>query len=117
MITIIFSILCVVYVVSEFATIAVYKYPIRTDNDVIESIEKYRVDGCSLNPYDKNIIYVGKNREIPYIAKIPFSLLFTYHINGLGTIPFWYKSHRVIKSIHNELLKEKTNRKDLGLDD
>ena len=111
MITIIFSFLCILYVVSEFATTFVYKLPIRTDKDVLDSIEKYRIEGCSLNLYDKNILYVGKNRKIPYIAKVPFSFLFPYHINGLGTIPFWYKSYRVIKSIHNELLKEKTNRK------
>ena len=48
-----------------------------------------------LNMFSSDIINIG---DLPYISNIQFDILGYYYINGVGIIPRWSKSYKLIKA-------------------
>jgi hypothetical protein len=65
------------------------------DKQWYQVLEKQIQDNSELNPFDLDIIRIGK---LPFISKIPFDILGYYYIHNIGVIPRWSKSHKLIKA-------------------
>jgi hypothetical protein len=62
---------------------------------------------------ERNIQYVGESgsrgfittlsNDLPYISRSITGILFGYYISGYGIVPRWYKSHKEITKIFNQL--------------
>lgn len=72
------------------------------DEEWVPILEKQIQKGSVLNPFDSNLIYIG---NLPYITNIPFDILGYYHISGIGIVPRWSKTHKLIK-VEFEKLKQ-----------
>jgi len=78
----------------RLATWMVYGSLIK-DKDWVPTLEKQIQTNSELNSFDSNMIYIG---NLPYITDIPFDILGYYHISGVGVVPRWSKSHKLIKA-------------------
>ncbi len=94
------------------------------DKDILEMLEKSgdKYDRIR-NGYDDNFfIQATSNFDVPSITKNKKWLFayYPYTINGVGVVPRWYKSRKIIDTKFVELLKDSeynTNkRKKLGLE-
>lgn len=94
------------------------------DEDILEMLEK-RGDGY--NDISKNwddVLTIGSsgwNIDVPKISKNnKWFIHYPYYIEGVGVVPRWYKSKKVIDAKFAELIKgsryETNKRKKLGLE-
>ena len=73
----------------------------------LDKIEKENlIDGVSKRWNDKFVLNV-KGYSLKYcdylsIYQTQYSIIFPYHINGVGVVPIWYKSASRIKQIFEE---------------
>jgi hypothetical protein len=89
-----------IWLVGEVSIIAVCGVPI-PDKLVSKLLEENMKYDIRLNEYNSSIIYIG---GLPYIAKAPFKILFPYYIEGLGVVPRWSKSYKLIKKAFTQEL-------------
>lgn len=77
--------------------------PILTKDKLIyETILLHLKDGIDVNPYDRNLITIG--RMPGYISPFGSEFLLTkYDVSYYGQIPIWFKSHRLIKTIYKSI--------------
>lgn len=63
---------------------------------------------------EKDIEYIGKCNgpgfistfsDLPFISRSITGLTFKYYVSGYGVVPKWYKSHKEITKIFNQLDK------------
>lgn len=89
--------------VFEFSSHMTYGGFIKSE-DVIKAIDYHLPNGVSLNPYDTDIITIGK---MPYISttKSPFGY---YYIDGVGRVLVFSKAHTMISMIHKTALLDYT---------
>ena len=78
----------------RLATWMVYGSLIK-DGEWVPILEKQIQKGSELNMFDSNMIDIG---NLPYITNIPFDILGYYYISGIGVVPRWSKSHKLIKA-------------------
>ena len=87
------------------------------DEDVLEAIDKAGVDQIKLSGYDNERLVFGDQYRgfcTPRIKKLK-SLIFPYSIDGVGCIPFWYKSEKIITDSFKKLTKSGREKKRKGL--
>lgn len=77
------------------------------DEEWVPILEKQSQNGSKLNPFDSDMIDIG---NIPYITNLPFDILGKYYIFGIGVVPRWSKSHKLIKAEFEKLKKEQFNK-------
>ena len=95
-------VVCLVMVfVKDISGIMVCGSP-KSDEVYLELIEKMK---------SQKIHYVDKEgagfittlSDLPYISRSITGITFRYYINGYGIVPRWYKSHKEITKIFNQL--------------
>jgi hypothetical protein len=88
--------------VKDIAGISVLGWP-KSDEVYLELLEKMK---------ERKIEYVGENgiagfittlSDLPYISRSITGLTFGYYVGGYGIVPRWYKSHKEITEIFNQL--------------
>jgi hypothetical protein len=91
------------------------------DSDILEMLEKYSVD------YELDMKYNDKFKlkkasfksNAPNIHQTQYSILFPYYIDGVGLIPIWYKSTKIIEQLFKDKIVNSryktTTREKLGL--
>lgn len=94
-------------------------------SDYLDKIEKEnRINGISKRWNDKFALNVKRfnhrHYDNPSIYETQYSLLFPYHITGVGVIPIWSKSCTRLRTIFKENIENSSyktdKRKKLGLD-
>jgi uncharacterized membrane protein len=95
-------VLLVIVFLCDIAGISVLGWP-KSDEVYLELLEKMKT---------RKIQYVGENgssgfittlSDLPYISRSITGLTFGYYISGYGVVPRWYKSHKKITKIFNQL--------------
>jgi hypothetical protein len=96
-------VLLVIVSIKDIAGISVCGCP-KSDEVYLDLLEKMK---------EQNIQYVGKfkgpgfistaSSDLPFISRSITGILFGYYINGYGIVPRWYKSHKEITKIFNQL--------------
>jgi hypothetical protein len=92
-----------------------------SENNLLEYLDKIEngnlINGVSKRWNDKYWLQV---KRYPNIYETEYSVLFPYHIQGVGVIPIWGKSYSRIKKLFKHSIEKSeytTNeRKKLGLD-
>lgn len=94
--------LCIVFI-GDIAGTSVCGSP-KSDEVYLDLLEKMR---------GRNIQYIGEcggpgfittmSNDLPYISRSIRGILFGYYISGYGIVPRWYKSHKEITKIFNQL--------------
>lgn len=90
------------------------------DSDILEMLEKYSV-GYELNEKwnSKFKLKASYKSDAPSIHQTQYSVIFPHYIDGVGLIPIWYKSTKVIEQqFKDKIAKSKyktTTREKLGL--
>ena len=90
------------------------------DSDILEMLEKYSVDyELDMKYNDKFKLKASFKSNAPNIHQTQYSILFPHYIDGVGLIPIWYKSTKVIEQqFKDKIAKSKyktTTREKLGL--
>ena len=90
-------------------------------SDYLDRIENENlIDGISQRWNDKFVLNVRGYGNNPSIYETEYSILFPYHIPGVGVIPIWSKSYSRVKKLFKDNIENsvyKTDkRKKLGLD-
>lgn len=94
-------------------------------SDYLDKIEKENlINGVSKRWNDKFVLNVKgfnhRHYDNPSIYQTQYSLLFPYHISGVGVIPIWSKSYTRLTTIFKENIENSSyktdKRKKLGLD-
>jgi uncharacterized membrane protein len=95
----------IIVFISDIAGTLVCGLP-KNDEVYLELLEKMK---------ERNIQYVGKfkgpgfistvSSDLPYISRSITGIFFGYYISGYGIVPRWYKSHKEITKIFNQLDK------------
>ncbi len=83
------------------ATIFTYGWYI-SDESIYDVLQRHKTSKISLNMFNASIINIG---NMPYISSLPASLSCKYYISGMGIIPRWSKSHKLIKQCYKEALE------------
>jgi hypothetical protein len=105
--------------VFEFASFMTYGWFIK--NDVLEeALDHHIPNGCTINPYDLNIITIG---NMPFISTCKADVLGKYYVDGVGRVSRFSSAHKRIANIHKELKRrwiaentpEKTIREKLNI--
>jgi hypothetical protein len=99
--------------------------PEKDISDYLDKIEKENlINGVSKRWNDKFVLNVNgfshRHTSNPSIYQTQYSLIFPYHIDGVGVIPIWSRSYTRIKTIFKENIENSSyktdKRKKLGLD-
>lgn len=93
------------------------------DKDILEFLEKTDKDYTKITQSWSDSFYIdtGYNSTSPRIIRnSKWFLYYPYTIEGVGVVPYWYKSKKVIDRKFSELFKgsqwDTNKRKKLGLD-
>jgi hypothetical protein len=96
-------VLLVIVFIKDIAGISVCGCP-KSDEFYLDIIKKMK---------ERKIEYVGEtgnlgfittsSSDLPFIARSITGLTFGYYIYGYGIVPRWYKSHKEITKIFNQL--------------
>lgn len=122
--TIIFVVTIFVAIIHEIVFMITKGTPPK-DKDVLEMWEKLKDSYIKLEQTHNDQFRLGKGNMdhstgIAKITKFNYSLLWFGHIKGVGVLPRWYKSSKIIKQRFNEEIKKSnytiTKRDKLGLD-
>jgi hypothetical protein len=90
------------------------------DSDILEMLEKYSV-GYDLDKKwnDKFKLKSSFRSNAPYIHQTQYSILFPHYIDGVGLVPIWYKSTKIIEQLFKDKIANSkyktTTREKLGL--
>lgn len=92
------------------------------DSDVLEMLEKYS-GGYELdrnwNDKFKLTSSFRSNSNSPNIHQIRYSIIFPHCIDGVGLVPIWYKSTKIIEQLFKDKIANSkyktTKREKLGL--
>jgi hypothetical protein len=99
--------------------------PEKDISDYLDKIEKENlINGVSKRWNDKFVLNVNgfshRHTSNPSIYQTQYSIIFPYHIDGVGVIPIWSKSYTRLKTIFKENIDNSSyktdKRKKLGLD-
>jgi len=104
--TVFLPIILVIVCVTRLSSYMIFGSFIK-DEEWVPILEKQSQNGSSLNPFDSDMIYIGK---LPYITHLPFDILGKYYISSIGIVPRWSKSHKLIKAEFEKLKKEQFNK-------
>jgi len=90
------------------------------DSDILEMLEKYKVEyELDKKWNDKFKLKASFRSNTPNINQTQYSILFPYYIDGVGLVPIWYKSTKIIEELFKDkIAKSKykiTTREKLGL--
>jgi len=90
------------------------------DSDILETLEKYKVEyELDKKWNDKFKLKASFRSNTPNINQTQYSILFPYYIDGVGLVPIWYKSTKIIEELFKDkIAKSKykiTTREKLGL--
>lgn len=92
------------------------------DSDILEMFEKHGEDYNKLTKNWEDLYNIEVNTyDFPRIKQNKsWYVLYPYSINGVGVVPRWYKSKKVIDAKFAELIRKSnvyiSKRKKLGLD-
>jgi hypothetical protein len=122
---IILTVVLILFLVAQLASIAFIRIedgsPAK-DKDILELFEKKgNLYDRIHNNWDGNLIIQSKFSEAPTITRnIKWFIYYPYTIDGVGAVPRWYKSRKVIDAKFAELFKgsqyDTNKRKKLGLE-
>lgn len=98
--------LLVMLFVKDISGISVCGWP-KSDEVYLELLEKMKTRKIEFvdtldTPGSKGFITTLSN-DLPYISRSITGILFGYYISGYGIVPRWYKSHKEITEIFNQL--------------
>lgn len=90
------------------------------DSDILDTLEKYKVEyELDKKWNDKFKLKASFRSNTPNINQTQYSILFPYYIDGVGLVPIWYKSTKIIEELFKDkIAKSKykiTTREKLGL--
>ncbi len=94
----------VILFIKDISGIAVCGLP-KSDEVYLDIIKKMK---------EHNIKYIGECNgpgfistfsDLPFISRSITGLTFKYYVSGYGVVPRWYKSHKEITKIFNQLDK------------
>ena len=90
------------------------------DSDILDTLEKYKVEyELDIKWNDKFKLKASFRSNTPNINQTQYSILFPYYIDGVGLVPIWYKSTKIIEELFKDkIAKSKyktTTREKLGL--
>lgn len=90
------------------------------DSDILEMLEKCQADFYIDKKWnDKFKLGVSHNSWAPSIHQTQYSIIFPYYISGVGAVPIWYKSAKVLDQMFKEKIEvskyKVTKRDKLGL--
>lgn len=122
---IILTVVLVLFLVAQLVSIAFIRIedgsPAK-DKDILELFEKKgNLYDRIHNNWDRNLIIQSKFSEAPTITRNnKWFIYYPYTIDGVGAVPRWYKSRKVIDAKFAELFKgsqyDTNKRKKLGLE-
>jgi hypothetical protein len=122
---IILTVVLILFLVAQLASIAFIRIedgsPAK-DKDILELFEKKgNLYDRIHNNWDRNLIIQSKFSEAPTITRNnKWFIYYPYTIDGVGAVPRWYKSRKVIDAKFAELFKgsqyDTNKRKKLGLE-
>lgn len=90
------------------------------DSDILEMLEKYEMEYEVEKKFnDKFKLKASFRSKTPNIHQTQYSIIFPYYINGVGLIPIWYKSTKIIEELFKDRITKSTykttTREKLGL--
>lgn len=90
------------------------------DSDILEMLEKYKVGYELDKKWNDKFMFSSSFRSMsPNIHQTQYSIIFPYYIDGVGLVPIWYKSTKIIEELFKDkIAKSKyktTTREKLGL--
>lgn len=93
----------VILFVKDIAGISTCGWP-KSDEVYLEIIEKMKTKDIELlNDFGTRGFITCLTPDIPYISGSITGLTFGYYVSGYGIVPRWYKSHKEITKIFNQL--------------
>ena len=93
----------VVLFVKDIAGVFVCGWP-KSDEEYLEIIQKMKSQNIELiNDMGTRGFITCLTPDIPYISGSITGLTFGYYVSGYGIVPRWYKSHKEITEIFNQL--------------
>ena len=72
--------------------------------ELIEKMKKRKIE--FVGEFGGSGFITTSSRDLPYISRSIEGILFGYYIGGYGIVPRWYKSHKEITKIFNQLDKK-----------
>jgi uncharacterized membrane protein len=95
--------LLVILFVKDIAGISTLGWP-KSDGEYLEIIEKMKTKNIQLiNDMGTKGFITCLTTGIPYISRSITGFTFGYYVSGYGIVPRWYKSHKEITEIFNQL--------------
>ena len=96
----------IIVFISDIAGTLVCGLP-KSDEVYLELLEKMKTRKIEfVDSFDssggKGFITTSSN-DLPYISRSITGIFFGYYISGYGIVPRWYKSHKEITKIFNQL--------------
>jgi hypothetical protein len=88
------------FILSVGNVVSYYTEGVVTDKFLLEAIQKERQRGVEFNEFSNgDIIDIG---ILPYITKTKFinGWLFKYRVDGVGMVPYWYKSADTLDKLY-----------------
>ena len=89
------------------------------DQDILEMLQDSNVTFKIEKRWDDNFRLSANRYNVPDITQTRYSILFPYYITGVGVVPIWYKSAKVINQMFKEQIANSnykvTKRDKLGL--
>jgi hypothetical protein len=93
----------VIVFVKDIAGISTLGWP-KSDEEYLEIIQKMKTRDVQLiNDMGTRGFITCLTSEIPFISGSITGLTFGYYVSGYGIVPRWYKSHKEITEIFNQL--------------
>jgi ABC-type siderophore export system fused ATPase/permease subunit len=93
----------VVLFVKDIAGVSTCGWP-KSDEVYLEIIEKMKTKDIELlNDFGSKGFITCLTPDIPFISGSITGLTFAYYVSGHGIVPRWYKSHKEITEIFNQL--------------
>lgn len=90
------------------------------DSDILEMLEKYKVEyEVDKKWNDKFKLKASFRSKTPSIHQTQYSIIFPYYIDGVGLIPIWYESTKILEELFKDRITKSiykiTKREKLGL--
>lgn len=76
----------------------------KSDEVYLDIIKKMKEKGIQyVGDYGGEGFITTSKLDLPYISRSITGLTFKYYVSGYGVVPRWYKSHKEITEIFNQL--------------
>jgi hypothetical protein len=92
----------VLLLVFEFASFMSVGWFIN-DKVLNEALDQHVPNGCDLNPYNLDIVNIGK---MPFISTVKLGIFGLYYVNNVGRVRYGTLGHKRIRNIHTQLLRK-----------